>query len=134
MKKHVESHIQRMCVSWFRIQYPAIGRLLFAVPNGGARSRTEAAIMKAEGVTSGVSDLILLIGRGQYNALCIEMKTTDSRSRLSDTQKEWRELVTENGSRHVVCRTFEEFQQGIRWYMSLPEHSQFSNTTKSGKP
>lgn len=53
-----------MCVGWFRLQYPAVGKLLFAVPNGGARSRTEAAIMKAEGVTAGVTDLILLLGRG----------------------------------------------------------------------
>lgn len=68
--------MQRMCVGWFRLQYPAVGKLLFAVPNGGARSRTEAAIMKAEGVTAGVTDLILLLGRGGFNALCIEMKTT----------------------------------------------------------
>ena len=32
--------------------------MLFAVPNGGGRSRIEAGIMKAEGVTAGVSDLI----------------------------------------------------------------------------
>ena len=76
--------MQRMCVGWFRLQYPAVGKLLFAVPNGGARSRTEAAIMKAEGVTAGVTDLILLLGRGGFNALCIEMKTTDRRSALSD--------------------------------------------------
>lgn len=91
-----------MCVSWFRLKYPAIGKLLFAIPNGGARSRTEAAIMKAEGVTAGVADLILLIGRGGFNALCIEMKTTDRRSTLSDAQIEWRSLAITNGSRHAV--------------------------------
>lgn len=85
--------MQRMCVGWFRLQYPAVGKLLFAVPNGGARSRTEAAIMKAEGVTAGVTDLILLLGRGGFNALCIEMKTTDRRSALSDAQIEWRSLT-----------------------------------------
>ena len=79
-----------MCVSWFRLQYPDIGKLLFAVPNGGARGRTEAAIMKAEGVTAGVTDLILLLGRGGFNALCIEMKTPDRRSVLSDAQIERR--------------------------------------------
>ena len=26
--------MQRMCVGWFRLQYPAVGKLLFAVPNG----------------------------------------------------------------------------------------------------
>lgn len=43
---HNESALQRTCVSWFRLQYPLIARLLFAVPNGGGRSRVEAAIMK----------------------------------------------------------------------------------------
>lgn len=102
--------MQRMCVGWFRLQYPAVGKLLFAVPNGGARSRTEAAIMKAEGVTAGVTDLILLLGREGFNALCIEMKTTDRRSALSDAQIEWRSLAITNGNRHVVCRTFEDLQ------------------------
>ena len=111
--------MQRMCVGWFRLQYPAVGKLLFAVPNGGARSRTEAAIMKAEGVTAGVTDLILLLGRGGFNALCIEMKTTDRRSALSDAQIEWRSLTITNGNRHVVCRTIEEFQSEIRWYLTM---------------
>lgn len=124
MTRHVESHMQRMCVGWFRLQYPAVGKLLFAVPNGGARSRTEAAIMKAEGVTAGVTDLILLLGRGGFNALCIEMKTTDRRSALSDAQIEWRSLTIANGNRHVVCRTLEEFQSEIRWYMARPANNE----------
>ena len=115
MTRHIESHLQRMCVSWFRLQYPVIGKLLFAVPNG----RTEAAIMKAEGVTAGVTDLILLLGRGGFNALCIEMKTPDRRSVLSDAQIERRSLAITNGNRHVVCRTIEEFQSEIRWYLTM---------------
>lgn len=49
--RHIESQIQKDCVTWFRLQYPKIGRLLFAVPNGGARNAKEAAIMKGEGLT-----------------------------------------------------------------------------------
>ena len=59
--KHEESHIQRNCVKWFRLAYPKLARLLFAVPNGGKRGIREAAIMKAEGVVAGVADLLLLI-------------------------------------------------------------------------
>ena len=55
--RHIESQIQKDCVTWFRLQYPKIGRLLFAVPNGGARNAKEAAIMKGEGVTAGVAAL-----------------------------------------------------------------------------
>ena len=123
-----------MCVGWFRLQYPAVGKLLFAVPNGGARSRTEAAIMKAEGVTAGVTDLILLLGRGGFNALCIEMKTTDRRSALSNAQIEWRSLAITNGNRHVVCRTFEEFQSEIRWYMARPANNEPHDEITCARP
>lgn len=123
-----------MCVGWFRLQYPAVGKLLFAVPNGGARSRTEAAIMKAEGVTAGVTDLILLLGRGGFNALCIEMKTTDRRSALSDAQIEWRSLTITNGNRHVVCRTLEEFQSEIRWYMARPANNEPRDEITCARP
>lgn len=119
MARHIESHLQRMCVSWFRLQYPDIGKLLFAVPNGGARSRTEAAIMKAEGVTAGVTDLILLIGRRGFNALCIEMKTTARESKLTMPQAEWQVLAAQQGSCCITCRTFEEFQSEIRWYLTM---------------
>ena len=73
--RHIESQIQQNCVTWFRLQYPKISRLLFAVPNGGARNAREAAIMKGEGVTAGVSALILLFPSGGFHSLCIEFKT-----------------------------------------------------------
>lgn len=124
MTRHLESQLQRQCVAWFRLQYPEIGRLLFAVPNGGARNRTEAAIMKAEGVTAGVTDLILLAGRGGYSALCIEMKTTEKRSRLTPAQAEWQVLAASNGSCCVTCHTFEEFVEELRWYMAQPSNTE----------
>ena len=49
--KHLESNIQRAFVRWFRLQYPEYALNLTSVPNGGLRSKTEAAIMKAEGMT-----------------------------------------------------------------------------------
>lgn len=134
MTRHIESHLQRTCVSWFRLQYPAIGKLLFAVPNGGGRSRTEAAIMKAEGVTAGVTDLILLIGRGGFNALCIEMKTTAKESKLTLPQAEWQALAAQQGSCCITCRTFEEFQSKIRWYMARPANDEPQDEITCARP
>ena len=84
-----EHNLQVDCVQWFSLQYPSLRGRLFAVPNGGHRSKTEAARLKAEGVVAGVSDLILLKSNHQYGALLIEMKTTARNSRQSDRQKEW---------------------------------------------
>lgn len=109
MTRHIESHLQRTCVGWFRLQYPAIGKLLFAVPNGGARSKVEAAIMKAEGVTAEVSDLLLLVARDGFNGLCIEMKTQAKSSKQFESQKAWQELVEAQGYKYIVCKTMEEF-------------------------
>ena len=116
MTRHIESHLQRMCVSWFRLQYPDIGKLLFAVPNGGARSRTEAAIMKAEGVTAGVADVILLVSRGGYNSLCIEFKT--EKGRQTELQKQWQLEAENNGNKYVVCRSFSDFNSVIKEYLN----------------
>jgi len=117
---HDESALQRACVAWFRIQFPEHAPLLFAVPNGGRRSRTEAAIMKAEGVTAGVADLILLEARGGWGALCLEMKTESKDSRQSVGQKEWQKATERWGNKYVVCRTFEEFEAVVREYMAKP--------------
>lgn len=125
--RHAESILQRNCVEWFRLQYRLHAPLLFAVPNGGGRSRVEAAIMKAEGVTPGVADLILLTPRGGWASLCIEMKTTAKDSRQSPAQRAWQLLAEANGNRYAVVRSFEEFQAVVNDYMSrkpsfIPPH------------
>ena len=117
---HEESHLQRSCVAWFRLQYRQHAAMLFAVPNGGGRSRIEAAIMKAEGVTAGVADLILLEARGGWGSLCIEMKTDSKTSRQRPSQKEWQAEAERHGNRYEVCRTFEEFKAVVDDYMGLP--------------
>ena len=117
---HEESQLQRNCVAWFRLQYPKHAPMLFAVPNGGGRSRIEAAIMKAEGVTAGVADLLLLEARGGWGSLCIEMKTDSKASRQRDSQKEWQLAAEQYGNRYEICRTFEQFMAIVKDYMDLP--------------
>ena len=119
-KKHAESEIQRSCVRWFREEFPSHALMLFAVPNGGGRSRVEGAILKGEGVTAGVSDLILLEARGGFGALCIEMKTRSKRSGQSDRQREWQAAAEAAGNRYVVTRSLLAFQKAVYEYMSMP--------------
>lgn len=112
--RHVESNTQIAAVRWFRYQYPHLARLLFAVPNGGARDRVTGAIMKAEGVVAGVADLLLLVPRGGYHGLCIEMKTRTGRQ--SESQKEWQQEVEAQGYRYVVCRSEIDFRNAVKVY------------------
>ena len=115
--RHNESKIQEMCVRWFRLSYPTLAPMLFAVPNGGSRNKIEAARLKAEGVTAGVADLLLLHRSedGQYSSLCIEMKA--EKGRQSESQKEWQRRAEENGNCYVLCRTLDEFIVAVRNYL-----------------
>lgn len=113
---HNESLIQKQCVTWFRLQYADIALLLFAVPNGGGRSRIEAAIMKGEGVTAGVADLLLLHPNSDHHGLCIEMKT--AKGKQQDSQKRFQRKVEAYGYRYEIVRSLDEFMNVIRDYLS----------------
>jgi hypothetical protein len=117
--RHQESNLQKTCVAWFRAQYPDHALMLFAVPNGGGRSRIEGAIMKGEGVTAGVADLILLEARGGYGSLCIEMKTRDRASKQRPSQKAWQAAAERAGNKYAVVRTFEAFRDLVKEYMAM---------------
>lgn len=118
-RRSPEHHLQSACVQWFSIQYPLLRGRLFAVPNGGGRSKTEAARLKAEGVVAGVSDLILLKSNRQHGALLIEMKTTAPDSRQSQRQQWWQQLVTADGEyKYIVCRSLQQFIDEVRQYLS----------------
>lgn len=114
--RHDESHLQKACVRWFRYAYPKYDRLLFAVPNGGARNKTEAAILKAEGVVAGVADLILLLPNRDYHCLALELKTP--KGRQSDSQKQWQATLQEHGGNYAVIRSKEQFIATITEYLS----------------
>ncbi|MDD3019488.1 MAG: VRR-NUC domain-containing protein [Alphaproteobacteria bacterium] len=90
--------------------------MIFAVPNGGCRNSREAAIMKAEGVTAGVADVILLVSRDGYNSLCIEFKT--EKGRQSELQRQWQDEAEKNGNKYVICRSFKEFYSIINEYLN----------------
>lgn len=68
----LESTEQIILVNRIRQFYPDV--LLFAIPNGGQRSITEAVRLKAEGVLAGVPDLFIARASGAMHGLFIEMK------------------------------------------------------------
>ena len=115
--KYKESDIQRVCVKWFRYQFPDLARNLISVPNGGYRSAVTAAIMKAEGIVAGASDLVLFVPKLSEGcgALCIEMKTP--KGTQSDYQKEWQKAVEAQGYKYVICRSVNEFTDTINDYL-----------------
>lgn len=96
-------------------------RLLFHIPNGGKRSKSEAVRFRAAGVRSGVPDLFLPCGRGGYHGLWIEMKAVGGR--VSREQEQWRKDLMEQGYMHAVCYGADEAIKTIEKYVQLKEEA-----------
>lgn len=113
--RHIESEIQKTCVKWFTLQFPDLRPVFFAVGNGGARNRIEAAIMKGEGVTAGVADMLLLHPNATYHGLCIEFKTPTGRQ--SESQKVFQRNVEKHGYRYIIVRNVDDFIKSVKSYI-----------------
>ena len=114
--KQQEHLLQCACVRWFAYQWPEYRGILFAVPNGGARSKATAGKLKAEGVVAGVADLLLLVPSRGFHGLCVEMKT--EMGRQSPEQKEWQAKAEAAGYKYVVCHSLDEFMETINNYLT----------------
>ena len=119
--RHIESQIQQSCFKWFRLQFPDLAMLMFAVPNGGHRRRIEAMIMKAEGVTAGVADVLFLYPNCQYHGLCIEFKT--STGRQQPTQKAFQRAVEAHGYKYAIVRSIDDFIELVKNYVFVTPKS-----------
>lgn len=117
-----ESASQRALILWWHLAHRGLGvpweRLLYAVPNGGARDPRTGAIMKAEGVRAGAPDLNLDVARGGYFGMRIEMKTASGRVR--EVQSEFHAILTGQGYHVVLCRSWDEARREIESYLRLP--------------
>lgn len=110
-----EHHLQAHCIAWFRWQHPTLAGLLFAIPNGGQRSKAVAGKLRAEGVVAGVADLFLAMPAEGAHGLFIEMKTPAGR--LSDAQTVFRDSVRAQGYAYCIVRSLEAFQSTIKAYL-----------------
>lgn len=116
--RHIESHIQQVCLRWARMQFPVCRELMFSVPNGAHLSMVQAKILKAEGMTAGVADMLLLhpSADGRWAALAIEFKT--AKGKQSTYQKAWQTELEKPGCyRYEVVRSFEQFRDLINNYL-----------------
>lgn len=113
-----EHEEQANVVKWAKLQevkHPEL-KWLFAIPNAAKRGPRLAAIMKAEGLKSGVSDLCLPVARGGYHALYVEMKALDGKT--EETQREFIMDMKELGNQAVACWGFEAAKDTILEYLN----------------
>jgi hypothetical protein len=71
--------------------------------------------LKAEGVLAGVSDLFLMIPKGEYHGMFIEMKAKSGK--VSDSQKEFMAAASSMNYLAIVCFGFDEAKEAITNYL-----------------
>lgn len=119
-----EHHEQVMLIKWCRTmarQKPDYGKI-FAIPNGGLRSRIIAAKMTGEGVVAGVPDLLLPVARLRKHGLFIKMKApatpNSAKGRPTKEQEARVDQLNADGYCAVFCYGFDEARKTMEWYLS----------------
>lgn len=122
-----ESAEQAALFQWARFatsQHPAL-RLLFCIPNGGARHKATAGRLKREGVRPGVPDVCLPVPSGPYHALYIELKRPHTpgkpRGRTSPEQLWWLGELQAVGNCAGVAYGWDEARTMIEAYLANAE-------------
>ena len=104
-----EDKIQQEIIIYFRNKYclnfhkPRYS--IFSVPNGGSRNKAEAIKLKATGLLSGVSDLIIVAKEVYF----IEVKT--SVGVQSPKQKDFKKVVEDLDYKYYLVRSLEDFKK-----------------------
>jgi hypothetical protein len=102
---------------------------LFHVPNGGWRSPAVAGKLKAQGVKAGIPDYALLVARGPYHGLLIELKVPaypqygKKAGVVSPEQEDWLQHLHAEGYCCHVCWGWEEARDAILAYLDLDKET-----------
>lgn len=112
-----EDDLQKACVQWLRYNYPSL--LFFHPANGGYRSKAEAGIFKAMGVTPGVSDLVILRKSWPWAGLFIELKVKGGK--LSEYQTAFLNDAIERQYQAVVVWSLDGFMEAVTDYLHATE-------------
>lgn len=107
MPRKEEAHFQIQVVRMLR----NCGYFVFAVPNGGSRHVREAHNLKLQGVTAGVSDLVVLLPKGQ--AVFVELKSPDGSGRQSPAQRDFEDIVRSMGYDYYIWDNWKQVEAFI---------------------
>lgn len=124
-KELLEVNIQAHLIEWAdhadnQYLYPGLD-MLYSVPNGSGRGKTEAWVHKMTGLRSGIPDLVLPVARQPFFGLCVELKTYKAYHAkghsLSANQVIWIDKLRKAGQRVEVLWSLSEVIQLYRDYL-----------------
>lgn len=121
-----EERLQRAVVQHLMLCLPD-DVVWYSVPNGGHRSASQGARLKATGVRAGVPDLAFVLpnGRAAFIELKCEKDHLGRRTYLSPEQKEFCGQIMKAGGLCALCRSVDEVESIlIGWGVDLSGWSQ----------
>lgn len=137
MRSREEHNAQVLGVKLCRLRWPILNRLMWAIPNGGDRDVRIGAMLKAEGVTAGVWDIMVAVSYWEKHiwdesepdesyarmipGLIIEMKSSSAIRRknhgLTVEQVEFCEAMMSQGWNTEVCSSANEMVSAVERHM-----------------
>lgn len=121
-RNNIERMIQTSIFDWARYQRVKEGGFLYdymtASPNGGTRNLIEAVNLKRSGVSAGFPDVSILIARGKWHGMFLEIKR-HSKSPVSKKQYVWLSRLLDAGYYAEVGCGFDECQNLIESYVKI---------------
>jgi len=125
--KHVESAIGEALTLRFRVRYQQFAQLWCHVPNGvvlrgsPAQRAMQMARLKKEGLTVGWPDYQLLVPRGKYHGLMLEIKAP--KKRPTPEQLTILAALSAQGYMAEWAAGFEDSWAIVENYMQLGEYT-----------
>lgn len=116
-----EHNEQTRFVSHVRTFYPHLADLVAAVPNGGARSRTQGKRLKDEGLLPGYPDLIVDYPAHGFPGLRIETKRVE-KGVISPEQRRIIRALRAAGYAVAVARGCDEALDILKAYLAGKTH------------
>lgn len=121
-----EAEEQQALIAWARLMYfkqnevtYRISDFIFHIPNGGHRDHRTGALLKKAGVMAGVYDLFLMVPRGGFHGLFLEMKRKGGV--VSVAQQAFGKKVATMGYKEEVVYGCEEGIKSLKSYLELTE-------------
>lgn len=121
-----EHQEQALLIKYLRLRDKEVASSIFSIPNGAhlagnpLQRAKKMSALKAEGLLTGAADLMLMMARGGYHGLFIEMKRTKYvPSDVKPGQLDFQARAIKNGYKSVICGGFDEAREQIRLYLAL---------------
>ncbi|MDH2636820.1 VRR-NUC domain-containing protein [Acinetobacter nosocomialis] len=116
----LEDDIQKQIIeecAYLKFKGYRVSELIRHIPNGGLRSKSEAARFKKMGVIAGTPDLLLPVACGGFSALWIELKS--EKGRLRPEQEVQIKLLQSLGNKVVFVRNVADAMAQIKSYLGI---------------